>query len=152
MLMYCKRCGRIIQDSDKCDICKSTTYKVPEKYWSNGHDFLLNTKLEDQFYEECVKSSPEFNQRLFDNRDSIKRQKDAEYRQTMAIGNAILEGADPKIAFQTGGQNLPKCPTCGSLKVRKISTGERVASVGFFGLFSKKINKSFKCDNCGYMW
>lgn len=50
--------------------------------------------------------------------------------------------------FSTG----PKCPTCGSTNIRKISTGERMVSVGMLGLFSKKINKSFKCNACGYTW
>lgn len=49
-------------------------------------------------------------------------------------------------------KNVPKCPTCQSTNIKKIGTGERVASVAMFGLFSKKINKSFKCNNCGYTW
>ena len=68
------------------------------------------------------------------------------------IGSAIRAGADPKLAFKNGGQNLPKCPACGSLNVKKIGSVERAASVGFFGLFSKKINKSFECKNCGMMF
>lgn len=45
-----------------------------------------------------------------------------------------------------------KCPTCFSTNVQKIGTGERVASVAMLGVFSKKINKSFKCKSCGYTW
>lgn len=49
-------------------------------------------------------------------------------------------------------QNKPKCPTCSSTNVQKIGTGERAVSVAVLGIFSKKINKSFKCKNCGYTW
>lgn len=49
-------------------------------------------------------------------------------------------------------KDIPKCPTCGSTNIKKISTMERAVSVGTLGLFSKKINKSFKCGNCGYTW
>lgn len=45
-----------------------------------------------------------------------------------------------------------KCPTCQSTNVQKIGTGERVVSVATLGVFSKKINKSFKCKSCGYTW
>lgn len=152
MLMYCKKCGRLIQDSKKCDICGSVTYQVPTQYLMKDVDFLIDSKLEDQFIEECVKSSPEFDEYLFNNRDRIKAQKSAEYERDMAIGDAIRQGADVKTAFRNGGQNMPKCPTCGSLNVHHISGGERVASVGFFGIFSKKINKTFKCGHCGYTW
>lgn len=48
--------------------------------------------------------------------------------------------------------NVPKCPTCNSTDIRKIGTGERVASVIGFGLLSKKINKTWKCNNCGHTW
>ena len=55
-----------------------------------------------------------------------------------------------KFAPQKSSNNISKCPTCGSTNIRKISTGERMVSVGMLGLFSKKINKSFKCNSCGY--
>ena len=48
--------------------------------------------------------------------------------------------------------NTPKCPTCGSTNIRKIGGIERGASIYAFGIFSKKINKTFKCQNCGYTW
>ena len=152
MLMYCKKCGRMVQRAKICDICGSVTYQVPTQYLMKDVDFLIDSKLEDQFIEECVKSSPEFDEYLFNNRDRIKAQKSAEYERDMAIGDAIRQGADVKTAFRNGGHNMPKCPTCGSLNVRHISGGERVTSVGFFGIFSKKINKTFKCGNCGYTW
>lgn len=41
------------------------------------------------------------------------------------------------------------CPYCNSTNVRKITGTERAVSVGMLGLFSKKLNKSFKCKNCG---
>lgn len=33
-----------------------------------------------------------------------------------------------------------------------MSGVERGASIATFGIFSKKINKTFKCGNCGYTW
>lgn len=46
----------------------------------------------------------------------------------------------------------PHCPTCGSTNIKKITGTERAASVIGLGIFSKKINKSFKCKHCGYTW
>ena len=45
--------------------------------------------------------------------------------------------------------NIPKCPTCNSTNIRKMGGVERGASILTFGIFSKKINKTFKCQNCG---
>ena len=48
--------------------------------------------------------------------------------------------------------NKVHCPTCGSTNIKKMGGIERGASIAAFGIFSKKINKTFKCCNCGYTW
>lgn len=48
--------------------------------------------------------------------------------------------------------NIPKCPTCGSNKVEKISTTSKVVGFATVGVFSSNFGKSYKCDNCGYKW
>lgn len=57
--------------------------------------------------------------------------------------------SQPDSAFYA---NVPKCPTCGSTNIRKMGSIERGASILTFGIFSKKINKTFKCQNCGMTW
>ena len=42
-----------------------------------------------------------------------------------------------------------KCLYCGSENVRKISGTERTISILTLGFLSNKINKSFKCNDCG---
>lgn len=48
--------------------------------------------------------------------------------------------------------NKPKCPTCGSTNVQKISATKRWVSTGLFGLASSNIGKTMCCKNCGYKW
>lgn len=45
--------------------------------------------------------------------------------------------------------NQVTCPFCNSNNIHKISGTERAASIIGLGIFSKKINKSFKCKKCG---
>lgn len=49
-------------------------------------------------------------------------------------------------------QNKPKCPTCNSTKVKRISGTAKVVGAVAFGLFSKTARSQFKCENCGYKW
>ena len=44
------------------------------------------------------------------------------------------------------------CPHCHSRNVVKISMLNRATSISLFGIFSKKINKTYECKNCGYTW
>jgi len=55
-------------------------------------------------------------------------------------------------AFTQPIDPTPKCPTCGSNVVQKIGAMERGASIAGLGIFSRKINKSFKCKSCGHTW
>lgn len=63
-----------------------------------------------------------------------------------------FKATQPQIKAAEESSSVPKCPTCNSINVQKIGGLERVGSVAIFGLFSKKINKSFKCGNCGHTW
>ena len=55
-------------------------------------------------------------------------------------------------SIQIQNDTTPKCPHCHSKNIQKISGLERAGSIAMLGIFSKKINKSFKCINCGYTW
>ena len=53
---------------------------------------------------------------------------------------------------QSSQSNTPKCPTCGSTNVHKISGTKRWFSTGILGLASSDIGKSMQCSDCGYKW
>lgn len=55
-------------------------------------------------------------------------------------------------SLQKRVSNLPKCPSCGSTNISNIGFGERAVSTGLWGINSKKIGKTHKCNNCGNMW
>lgn len=49
-------------------------------------------------------------------------------------------------------QNKPKCPTCNSTNLKKISATSKVVNTAVFGMFGTKRFKQFHCNNCGYEW
>ena len=49
-------------------------------------------------------------------------------------------------------ENIPRCPTCHSADIDKIS-GMKKALHGYsFGLLSNTARCQFVCNNCGYKW
>lgn len=48
--------------------------------------------------------------------------------------------------------NVPKCPTCGSTDIKKISGGKRWLTTGIFGLASSDVGKTMQCNSCGAKW
>lgn len=47
---------------------------------------------------------------------------------------------------------VPKCPTCGSKDIKKITVASKAGSVALWGLFSQKVKKQWHCNNCSSEW
>lgn len=147
MLCYCEKCGRVAQEEygeskQICDYCNSIMQYIPKQFLIGKRGVALNNDLKQQFIDEYIKSSPEFDQYLFDHRDEDLFNRRMENKAKLEHGKQILEEQS----------RLPECPTCHSKNVQPISGIERGASIIGLGIFSKKINKSYKCKHCGYTW
>ena len=142
---YCKRCGRIcINDvnSGSCDCCGSEYYPVPEKYWEEGEVFMRDEQKK-LLWEELVKTSPIYDENLFNQRDVYLNELWVKSEAALARGRAIQEGRDKGNRFGI------ECPYCHATNVRKVSLAGRAVSAGIFGLGSKKIGKQWHCNKCG---
>ena len=155
---YCDKCGWIwsnfdytchvkaVVDIKRCDICGNELKPVPTEYYGEDGG-LISAAMKQKLIETLVKPSPNFDQYYFDNAINIKGRKDDVFNTAMSRGKEILQGTSAQ-----GTCHTPKCPTCQSTNIRRIGGIERGASILTFGLFSSKINKSFKCNSCGYTW
>ncbi|MGN0408171.1 MAG: hypothetical protein ACI4EJ_07920 [Bacteroides sp.] len=78
-----------------------------------------------------------------------------EYEELKPSSESIADYEHRTIVANTQAQELlnkPKCPTCNSTNIKKISTTAKVAGAVTFGLLSKNATSQFKCNNCGYKW
>lgn len=57
-----------------------------------------------------------------------------------------------KQEFKVENENKPKCLTCGSVNVEKISITKKAFGGAMFGLFSSDVRNTMHCKNCGYKW
>ena len=150
----CKKCGKFDfcpgLGAKKCNRCKDGDliylddsmidetvdyFGDPSQlgFSTRGNDFVYNYFGKDNLpplFEETVKED----KKIY---EYIKKQREWDEKQRRTYSK-------PK--------PTPKCPTCGSTNVSKIGFVERSVSVGFLGLFSNKINKSYKCKDCGCTW
>lgn len=147
MLCYCKKCGRVVQRTSKnlkkpCDYCNNTLYVIPKEFTTDGLGTCLDNDLKEQFINEYIKSSPEFDQYLFDHRDEDLYNRRMENKAKLEHGRAILEEQSGRV----------KCTYCGSTNVKKIGLLNRAVSTELWGLGSKKIGKQWHCNSCGSEW
>ena len=45
-----------------------------------------------------------------------------------------------------------KCPSCGMMAGHEIGAVSKGVSIGMLGIASNKLGKTYKCENCKYMW
>lgn len=101
------------------------------KVWSTGNevDYTVHWDLYNAMVELKKNDIIEYNLKMNQFKTQVQQQE--------------------SIKTQQSEQSKIQCPYCKSTNVKKISGTERVASVAMMGIFSKKINKSFKCNACG---
>lgn len=149
MYKFCNKCGNITLGNknleEKCQVCGNVKIPVPTKYIQEN-EILTDKELEDRtimLIEELVKTSPEFDQYLFDHKDEILAKQSAEFDAKMEHGKAILEVRDK------GNKFGMECPYCHSTNTNKITITSKAVHTAIFGIFSMGRNsKNFHCNNC----
>lgn len=131
--MNCKICGFVFENGEipvKCPLCGSDTEIADE-------DIIKQISTDEAFVNAMI---------------SLKEKDPIEYQLKIQQFKTQLQQQEQPKSEPTQSSNQPKCPHCSSTKIAKISGTERAGSILMWGIFSKKINKSFKCNNCGYTW
>ena len=124
-----------------CDFCgyehfTEFVFEAPDDdNWSKKHEEQARQN------QASLYGNPEFSLRHYNKR--LKEEKRRDERSFYL---------NQQRAKNPPSGNVPKCPTCGSTNVDKISTLNRAVSIGFLGLASDKIGKQFCCKDCGYKW
>ena len=136
-ISYCVYCGKTY-NRDECEqimIKKEPFTECP----------FCGTKY-DQPVTECTakvrkKDKCGFGYQTIDDAEEIIKMNEEKERKQAEMLECELEHP-----------NIPKCPTCGSTNIHKISTTRKVAGAIGFGLLSRTAKSQFECKNCGYKW
>lgn len=160
-ILYCPKCGWIeypspFQQSDNyCEVCGHNLLIPNDKYDLNLKNYMngvnINTGItlkqnQQRLFEEVIKPNPEFDPDLYARKDEIIKQKQEQEMNEFRRQTGGASWVDDKIGYK------PKCPTCGSTNIKKISVGSKIVGAGLFGIFSKTARSQFKCNDCGYKW
>lgn len=118
---------------------------------------ITHTKItaKEHVYIENISEDHEFLSKMNDLRNSdivAFKEKIAEYIIIYNQTNKPLPEDDTYIPNKPKTVQQPKCPTCGSTNIEKISAGKKIKGSMLFGIFSSDVRKTMHCKNCGYKW
>lgn len=152
-MIYCPKCGS--ENNDDYESCLKCRRDLVKAKTGEKKDF------------NCLKCSwPVFSRWVFcpkcGTKLEIKCEKNKEHTEPLE------QSPEPEIErkyFNEGGDfinpvgekdklsNGPKCPTCGSTNIQKITLLPKVGAAALVGIFSLGyLSKTFKCNSCGYKW
>lgn len=140
--------SRIVVKCDKCGIiglCNDTDQLIHKVNNCNGKLEKINIS-ENDFDLLCdISSDKNFLQAMID----LKEKDIIEYNLKMSQFKSQLE---QQKSSKPQNNNQPKCPTCGSTNIEKISVTKKVVGGAMFGIFSSDVRNSMHCKNCGAKW
>lgn len=88
--------------------------------------------------------------------DKLKEEDIIDFNLKIAQFKQTVTKQEPEFDFSfmkdIQSSNTPKCPTCGSTNIKKISATKRWVGTGLFGIASSDMGKTMQCENCGYKW
>lgn len=150
---YCKKCGYVfglgyvpwLVGKGRCPICISKLFETKETIsyfegrteksmptWEDvvRHRYLKDVKLDEKLSNKRAKK--EMKKREFE----LNSFRNTRQEETVTIPNIPT----------------PKCPTCQSTNIQRISTTSKMFDIMLVGHFSRAARSQFKCNSCGYMW
>ena len=148
MSKYCPKCKNNFSDAfDECVYCGSEL--------KNGTIEIEDIQTEKQIYEmtdaEILDKYSNYKKRIEDQ--TGHKMTDSEF--LLGIKEARRDSSKHQADKYTKNiqeSNVPRCPTCQSTDIKKISDLSKAVSVAMWGIFSRKVHKQWHCNNCDSEW
>ena len=134
----CKKCGHIeMWQKELYPVCQYCNYELTDTEYIL-QDVLerggIKPEIRKAIFEKYIKNSSTYSE------EAVKDREDKEGRERINLPSSYT----PK--------NTPKCPTCGSTNIEKISAGKKAIGFVAVGVFSSNFGKTMHCKQCGYKW
>lgn len=142
-IAFCPYCGDILftEYYNKCTYCNATDitetnieYRYVEWVKNNKQ---IKQQIETQYK---IKENPLYNE------EAVQHRLQEEQKEHDKFYNGKSHN------YTTAAPNVPKCPTCQSTNIKKISVGSKAVGFATVGVFSSNFGKTMVCNNCGYKW
>lgn len=132
LLSLCPFCNEVFFDGEIEGVAGCKTILENQIY----AQYIFGHTEKEKLYQERINGKPARTPKEIAEREKVKAERQKRVQEHKKASNS----------------HIPKCPTCSSTNIEKISSFDKAAGAVMFGLFSKTARSQFKCRNCGYKW
>lgn len=159
--VICSKCGSkgLVPQNSSCDcFCggKEVSFNVTEDQYIKMSEYEIQQMIEQMGINPLINEDDALtiynatkSTEIIDAMIELKQRDIIEYG--LKLGQFKTQVAQQK-SSNTQNNNKPKCPTCNSTNLKRVSTTSKVVSVAMWGLLSQKAKKTWHCNSCGYEW
>ena len=137
-IQCCPKCGSIkmlnFEWEKDCKYCGYQLQDTEYYFTESVERGNLKPEIRKAIFEKYIKNSPLYSE------DAVKDREEKEGRERLNLPSSYTS------------KNIPKCPTCGSTNIEKISTTSKAIGFVAVGVFSSNFGKTMHCKQCGYKW
>ena len=151
MLINCPECNKEV--SDKAEICPNCGFKINTLRQGVYCPKCLECETKTNI-EICPYCHTKFKDSVYGTFEDVHNytKNHPELKRSPEFSPVAYNKRINYVPYEYPTSNIPKCPTCGSLNVEKISTGKKIFGGAMFGLFSSDVRNTMHCKNCGAKW
>ena len=163
--LCCPVCGEIkdnhsIPECEWCDNNVEFMIFESEIDWNSKHtaeEGIFFQRELNKFKKDIVYKNPLYNKKIA---GTAKKRLDEYYKKKNEETRAERDRkyqeylATRRPTRTKPSANLPKCPTCGTTDIKRISNSAKAVNTAIFGIFGTKRHYQFECQNpkCKYKW
>lgn len=147
-MKICPKCRGLYFDNDiECQNCKIELIdkeifnSALDEYYQMNQEQRINNRCNPRYETICKYQFP----------DDYEYDEEKSRQEILEMKERVRRKREERMTIEKE-QNVPKCPTCGSTNVNKISTTKKAMGFLTVGVFSSNLGKTMECKNCGYKW
>ena len=106
----------------------------------------------DLYYADKEEEAVQHIKEVYECEEEVARQAFDIFKSRISKPTPLMKA---EVEAYFGGlyeKNVPKCPTCGSTNIKKISSMSKAVGMLTLGILDADIHRTFYCKNCGYRW
>lgn len=161
-IYYCDSCAKSYGNVYKGNLKNAEFARGYIGGWNRGLEkcpfcggAVIDTNLPDSDFT-IIRDISDYNRQFLESMIQLYNDDIIEYELKMSqFRNQLDQKRENEIAQRQRlqqAQNQPKCPTCGSTNIEKISTGKKISGSILFGIFSSDVRNTMHCKDCGAKW